>query len=273
MNQLTSRNVVSVIAKAVRAGKTTPTIAQLQTLASAVGTPDAIYFFKNATLRDRVAIKNCIAQMVFGKEPKQTAKDAVTVFGKEAPKSIAAGDLKRGLPEKAERVSEEQKDIATRKTTEEFHPETSDRKERSAVVAEPLATKTDFKEILDRGPKAQDKAVTASLLALHANRIRMGESPEVVLADYARQASSRTYVLKTLADVQSGDQIQVPMPTGTANVKVEQVDNSNPQTPAFTGRTPEGLLVTVQQSVPAEATPSPTDQNTTLTTQTTQQAQ
>lgn len=272
MNQLINRNVVSVIAKAVRAGKTAPTMTQLVTLASAVGTPDALSFFKEATIKDRVAIKNCVAQMVFGKEPKQSANDVVTVFGKEKPTAVADGNLTRGLPETSTRVSEEQKDIAMRKTTEEFHPETSDHKETTPVVPEPLKEKPDFKDLLDRGPKAQDKAVTASLLSLHANRIRMGESPEIVLADYARQAYP--HMLKSTADVQTGDQIQVPMPTGTANVQVEKIDNSNPQTPAFTGKTPEGLLVTVQQSVPAEATPSPTDNNVDVTTQnTTQQVQ
>ena len=168
MIKLENKQTQELIASAIKAGTKNPSIEQLTTLAMATGRNDAYRFLSKANLNDKVAVKNCIASMVFGKEPEKVVENTGTVFGqliKDA--KIALEENVMGRPEKAEPVKEElvaeQKSIKERKKTEEFHPETSDRKNQTPFVSESLKVKMEpkHKEIIERGPKEQEKRAKA----------------------------------------------------------------------------------------------------------------
>ena len=161
MTTLKHESTKRLIASAIKAGNTAPSIEQLKTLAYATGNTAAHHFLTTADFTAKVAVKNCIASYVFGKAPEKVSDEKGTMFGKTGFDESGVADRKNviGKPEKSEKTLEEQKDMKTRKTTEEFHPETSDRKHKSPAVSEPLKENVDpaFKKLLERGKDAQDE--------------------------------------------------------------------------------------------------------------------
>jgi hypothetical protein len=166
MTKLENKAVQNLIEKSVKAGAK-PTIDKLMVLAVATSNHDAFRFLKIATLDQKVGVKNAIAEALtmFGKEVEPLTKDKEETRGNmlgmagQKESAIAENKNEHGLPEPVERTTEEQKNIKERRKTEEFHPETSDRKTVKTTVDDPLKEKTDPKieEILERGPKAQEK--------------------------------------------------------------------------------------------------------------------
>lgn len=164
MEQLKQESVKRLVYRAVKAGNKQPSLTQLQTLALAVGDRPSWQWLKQATLRDKVAVKNCISAIVYGEEPQKVSRGVGAFFGMAGGKEgqIASEDQEKiYTPKPVARTTEEQKDMAARRKVpqEEKQPLTSDRATVKPAVAEPLKPKTDpkFQAILDRHKKHQDE--------------------------------------------------------------------------------------------------------------------
>ena len=159
MTKLTNKSVLAMITKAKLAGAKDITLEKLATLATATSNEPALLFLKKASLRDKVAIKNVIADVFVNgeKNPKgDKASDVGTLFGQEGIKetTIASEDQTKiydpKLKDSKVEVTEEQKNMKDRKENMDKHPDTSDHASKKDVVAEPDKVNKEFKNFVKK---------------------------------------------------------------------------------------------------------------------------
>lgn len=150
-----TNSVKRLVKKATKAGCKYPTVAQLKTLAIAVGDVDAYKFLNNASVKDMISVKREVKATMF-KQERKVADNEGNLFGMSGDKESGIAEKNQEKiysVEKTEKVDEDQKDIKKRKKTEEYHPETSDRKTQKEAVSEPLKEKVEpeIKKVLNAG--------------------------------------------------------------------------------------------------------------------------
>jgi hypothetical protein len=128
-------------------------------------------------LADKVAVKNCIAAIVYGEEPAKVSQGVGAFFGMSGGKEgqiASEGQERIYTPKPVERTTEEQRDMAERRKVpqDDKNPFTSDRAIRKPAVSAPLKEKTDsaFRAILVRHEKHQQN------LAKNAARNKRAEA-------------------------------------------------------------------------------------------------